>query len=286
MSTVKLGQLLADPGVAGGTVADPWECLTTEAVDLPDRHAATSAALMVSGAGVRPNRTTLTARVGLMNLGVDAGDPGLIFLLTPIDGARNADYRGTWVVWGLPCPSVNLFLGPALKGLAPVTGEMLQPDTALHIIESKQFSDIDIEVDVTVGHVLQPLVYRVYPDAPVHEVQYLMLRRGLATIPVVGKDHEMLGVIAVSDVLSHILPGSEGSAERRSLVARDIMKRAVLCVSESEDLVEASRSMIARQVSRLPVVREGRLVGFLDRGVVLRAFADTLVIPSKAQPSG
>ena len=284
MSTVKLGKLIADPGVAVGTAADPWECLTAGAVDLPDHHAAIAAAVMVARARVRPHRTPLAARLDLMNLGGDAGDPSLIFLLTPKGGARNADYRGTWVVWGLPRPSVNLLLGPALKGLASATGEPPQPETALQIIGSMRFSDIDMEMDVTVGHVLQPLVYRIYPDAPMHEVQYLMLRRGLATIPVVGKDHEMLGVIAVSDVLSHILPGSEGSAERRSLTARDIMKRTVLCVSEGESLVEASRSMIARQVSRLPVVREGRLVGFLDRATVLRAFADTLVIPSTAQP--
>ncbi|MDE2654853.1 MAG: CBS domain-containing protein [Gemmatimonadota bacterium] len=286
MGTVRLAQLVVHPGVAAGTEADPWECLTSGAVDLPGHHAAAAAALRVSRAGVRPHSIPLASRAGLMNLGSDAGDPGIVFLLTPVSRARDADQRGTWVVWGLPRPSVNLFLGPALNRLTPATGENTGPEATLQIIESKQFSDIDIVIDVTVGHVLQPLVYRVYPDAPMHEVQYLMLRRGLATIPVVGKDHEMLGVIAVSDVLSHILPGSEGSAERRSLVARDIMKRAVLCVSEGESLVEASRSMIARQVSRLPVVREGRLVGFLDRGVVLRAFADTLVIPSTARPPG
>ncbi len=279
MSTVKLGQLLADPGVAVGTAADPWDCLTTEAVELPAGHAALAAALRVAQAGIRPHHAPLATRADILNLGRDAGQPGLILLLTPGEGAGTPDFRCTWVVWGVPRPSVNLLLGPALKRLASLSGSTPDPETALRMIASKDCQDIDLEMEVTVGHVLLPLVYRVYPDAPMYEVQDLMLRRGLATIPVVGKDHEMLGVIAVSDVLSHILPGSEGVVERRSLVARDIMKRAVLCVSESESLVEASRSMIARQVSRLPVVREGRLAGFLDRGTVLRAFADTVVVP-------
>jgi CBS domain-containing protein len=283
MSTVKLRQLIADPGVAVATKTDAWQSLVAGAVeDLPRDHAVLVAARGGSRAKVRPHRNSLSARIGLINLGCDAADPGLFFLLTPRDGTRPADYRGTWVVWGLPRPAVNLFLGPALMELAALTGEMPDPEKALQLIESRQFHDKEIEVNVTVGHVLHSLVYRIYPDAPMHEVQYLMLRRGLATIPVIGKDHELLGVIAVSDVLSHTLPESEGSAERRALLARDIMKRAVLGVSEGESLAEASRSMIARQVSRLPVVREGRLVGFLDRGTVLRAFADTLVIAPMA----
>ncbi len=284
MSTVGLGELITDPGLAVGTAADPWDCLKADSPDLPEGHGAVAAALTVSDTGVRPHPTSLAMGVDLVNLGRDAGSPGLTLLLTPKGGARSMDYRGTWIVWGLPRPSVNLFLGPALKRLTPAKRALCQPDTALQVIKSKNFIDNNIELEVTVRHVLQPLVYRIYPDAPMHEVQDLMLRRGLATIPVVGKDHELLGVIAVSDVLAHILPGSEGSVERRSLTARDIMKRAVLCVSEDESLVEASRSMIARQVSRLPVVREGRLVGFLDRGTVLRAFADTLVIPSTQAP--
>ena len=279
MSATGLGDLIADPGVAAGSVADPWRCLSTNALDLPDGHAALAAARGLPDAGIPPHRAGLGAGAGFINLGRGSGGPGLILLLTPGDAGRRADYRGTWIAWGLPRPSVNLFLVPALQRLKAAGVNMSSPDAAREVIQSKEFTDSNIEVDVLVSHVMQPLVYRVYADAPVHDVQYLMLRRGLSTVPVVGKEHELLGVIAVSDVLSHILPGSEESGERRALAARDIMKRAVLCVSGDESLVEASRMMIARQVARLPVVREGRLAGFLDRATVLHAFADTPVSP-------
>lgn len=283
---MKLGQLVTDPPVAVCAGPGPWDCLTEGSVELPHGHPALAAAGRVSRAGVQPCRTSLTPRVDLLNLGRDAGDPGLLFLLAPGGGSGGRDLRGTWVVWGVPRPSVNLFLGSALKGFSSLAGQTPDRDAALRIIGSNTFRDIDMEMDVRVRHVLRPLVYRVYPDAPLREVQDLMLRRGLAAIPVVGKDHEMLGVVEAGDVLSHIVPGNEGSAERRSPMARDIMKRTVLCVSEDESLIEASRSMIARHVPRLPVVREGRLVGFLDRGAVLRAFADTVVTPAERRPPG
>ena len=274
MGTVKLGTLIGDPGVVVGPDPDPWTCLAAGVPSLPDTRAVPA----IAGPDLRPHPTRLARRLDLLNLGRDAGDPGLHLLLTPRKGARTGgDYRGTWVVRGLPRPSVNLFLGPALRGFAATIGETPDPDAARRAIRSRAFSEIDIEVDVTVGHVLRPLVYRIYPDAPVSEVQHLMLRRGLALVPVVGENHEMLGLITLGDVVSHLRPGSEGGPEPRPPAAGDIMKRAVLCVSEDESLVEASRSMIARHVARLPVVREGRLVGFLDRETVLRAFADAVV---------
>ena len=49
------------------------------------------------------------------------------------------------------------------------------------------------------------------------------------------------------------------------------MQRSVMCVSEEQSLVDAANLMVNRDVDELPVVREGVLVGFLERETVLRA---------------
>ena len=128
--------------------------------------------------------------------------------------------------------------------------------------------------------VLTPLSYRIYPDSPIAEIQQLMMRRGVSALPVVGANHELLGIITVADVLTHTLSGRESgnTSGRTAPVARDLMTRSVLCVSEDESLRVASRSMIARGVSMLPVVRDGEIIGFLTRGTVMRAFAEAIVI--------
>lgn len=55
------------------------------------------------------------------------------------------------------------------------------------------------------------------------------------------------------------------------ILARDVMSRAVLCVTEDQDLVDAGKMMANRDLAQLPVVREGEMVGFLTREAVLRA---------------
>jgi CBS domain-containing protein len=48
------------------------------------------------------------------------------------------------------------------------------------------------------------------------------------------------------------------------------MDRSVLCISEEQSLAEVATMMVTRDVERLPVVREGQLVGMLTRGDIVR----------------
>lgn len=125
-----------------------------------------------------------------------------------------------------------------------------------------------------VEHAVQPAQYRVYPDTPLDEVVDLMVRREARAIPVIGEQYEVLGIITTSDALGRMLkdgPGDGAFEEEEPRTARDIMTRAVLCVSETEPLAEAGRIMVNRKVEQLPVVREGELIGLITRDAVLRA---------------
>ena len=117
--------------------------------------------------------------------------------------------------------------------------------------------------------------YRVYPETPLSEVVDLMVRRGVRAVPVVGEQYEVLGIITTGDALRHVLRehrADEGDDEDHPpLTARDVMTRAVLCVSESQPLVDAARTMANRKVEQLPVVRDGELVGLITRDAILMA---------------
>ena len=118
--------------------------------------------------------------------------------------------------------------------------------------------------------------YRIYPDTPLPEVIDLMVRRRLHAVPVVGEQYEVLGILTSGDALQHVI-GWERSADDRTTteevvvpVARDVMTRSVLCVSEDQPLIEAANMLVNRDVEQLPVVREGEFIGFITRDSVLR----------------
>lgn len=154
---------------------------------------------------------------------------------------------------------------------------MVDSDSTADIGVIKEFMDLSPSEPLLVADALTPVQYRVYPDTPLTEVLDLIVRRGLEVVPVVGERYEFLGVITEGDSLKHLLARwretqSEAEAEENNgaVIARDVMTRSVLCVSEDEELIDAAIKLVNRDVDQLPVVRAGELVGFLARESVLR----------------
>ena len=132
----------------------------------------------------------------------------------------------------------------------------------------------DLVVSLLVQDATEAARHLVHPETPLSEVLDLMVREDIGAVPVVGESMEVLGIITSGDALDQILRESpaEGPETRSDpLTARDVMTRTVLCVSESEPLLEAAQTMVKRKVEQLPVVREGQLIGLVTRDAILRA---------------
>lgn len=65
------------------------------------------------------------------------------------------------------------------------------------------------------------------------------------------------------------------SSDPRGLAVKDVMSRAVLCVSEDQTLSDVANLMNNKDVDRFPVVREGIVVGFLTRADLIRRLVAT-----------
>ncbi len=115
------------------------------------------------------------------------------------------------------------------------------------------------------------------PGMALAEAADMLARRRLRAVPVTDGEGHVLGMLTDRLLISRLLPGLErpdasgpagGNADAGEV--RDIMERAVMCVKEDEPLANVVRLMLDREIERLPVVREGQLVGFLTRGDIIR----------------
>ena len=183
---------------------------------------------------------------------------------------------------------VFLLLAPrklsALRArVAPVLRRLVSTDALLEALlgaadgtairRIPHFMGTEIPRNLMVDAALDPVTYRVYPDTPIREVLDLMARRGIHAVPVVGDQYEVLGIITSGDALAYLVPRARtGTLEDAASegVARDIMSRSVLCVTEDQALRDVAAQMVNRDVEQMPVVRDGELVGFVTRDTVLR----------------
>lgn len=118
------------------------------------------------------------------------------------------------------------------------------------------------------------------PESALGEIADTMVRRRLRAIPVIDEEGHVLGLITDRHVMGHFLPHLESPDTSRDPAAlaasigevpvRETMERSVMCVKEEESLKDVARLMLDKEIERLPVVREGVLVGFLTRGDIIR----------------
>jgi CBS domain-containing protein len=117
----------------------------------------------------------------------------------------------------------------------------------------------------------------VAPETGAREAAREMVRWRLGALPVIDADERVIGMLAEKDLLRHLMSSylvDSGTGKGTPLPApravRDVMTRQVLCVSPEQPLAEVAALMANKDVDRVPVVREGRLVGFLTRGDIVR----------------
>jgi CBS domain-containing protein len=101
-------------------------------------------------------------------------------------------------------------------------------------------------------------------DTPVETIVATLASRHITGAPVVSAEGHVVGIISETDVFT-----------KKGSVARDIMSRRVISVTEETGIDEAARLLIGERIRRVPVVRAGKMVGLLSRSDVLEFFAKT-----------
>ncbi len=103
---------------------------------------------------------------------------------------------------------------------------------------------------------------------PVSVAARLMYRYNLGALPVQGADGRLAGVLTDRDVVLRCVAPERQAGQLR---VKDIMSAGVVSVRPDEQVAQAASLMAARQLRRLPVAQDGRLVGIVSLADLARA---------------
>src|SRR5205085_4024165 len=103
-------------------------------------------------------------------------------------------------------------------------------------------------------------VVKLSPTTTVEEAIRLLLENGFSGAPVVSEDGTLTGIISEYQLLEVIY-----DPETTKLPVEHIMTRSVLSVDESALLSDVASLFILHRIRRVPVLREGHLVGLITR---------------------
>ena len=107
-----------------------------------------------------------------------------------------------------------------------------------------------------------------YEDTPVSQIADELLHSRWTGMPVIDRNNRVIGIVSEQDLL-RVLRKRNALDE---VEAREIMTRSPIVITKEATLEEASKIMERAHIHRLPVVRDGVLVGTVTRHDLLRAW--------------
>jgi CBS domain-containing protein len=106
----------------------------------------------------------------------------------------------------------------------------------------------------------------VEPDATLGRVATLMKQEDCGSIPVV-EGGRLVGIVTDRDIVVRgVAAGADPKTERVSKV----MSSDPVTVGPDDDVMDAEKKMADRQIRRLPVVEDGKLVGIIVTAQIAR----------------
>ena len=132
-------------------------------------------------------------------------------------------------------------------------------------------------------------------DTSVRDIAQLLLQNHVSAVPILDKSGAPIGMVSEGDLIGRnptegearrewwlaLLAEGEAlgadflsSLRRPERVASDVMSKPIITVGEDTDAGEIARMLAAHRIKRVPVVRNGQVVGIVSRENLLRWLAN------------
>ncbi|WP_416139948.1 CBS domain-containing protein [Halomonas sp. HK25] len=138
--------------------------------------------------------------------------------------------------------------------------------------------------------VMTQSVITVSPDSEVSEIASLLLEHGISAVPVVDDGGKVLGIVSEGDLMRRVendtsprksswwlklFAGHDAAdyVKSHGRRASEIMTKDPITIDTEMPLHKISRVLEKHHIKRVPVVKEGQLVGIVSRSNLLRGFS-------------
>jgi CBS domain-containing protein len=120
-----------------------------------------------------------------------------------------------------------------------------------------------------VGEFMDAVVPTLSPETQIMKAVDFLLRHQVTGAPVVDSDGRLLGIITETDLLKLVTEGIQGQPPTEATVA-EYMTHDVVTVPPTVDIYYVAGIFLNNKFRRLPVVKDGKIVGAITRYDLLR----------------
>ena len=116
------------------------------------------------------------------------------------------------------------------------------------------------------------------PATTVSEVADIIARERIGAVVVTEQDDQVVGIISERDIVNGLSKRGTGLLD---LPISDVMTRDVFTCATTEDVNQLRREMTNRRARHIPIVEEGKLIGIISIGDIVKNRLDELESETK-----
>jgi CBS domain-containing protein len=135
---------------------------------------------------------------------------------------------------------------------------------------------------VPVVEVMSATPVTITADATVMEASCVMRDREIGSL-VVLENGRPIGIVTERDVVTKVSAANKAS---EATSVRDIMTSPLIAVHPHQEVAEAAKVMAARKIRRLPVIKEGKLVGMITENDIIRVWPQLIEVTREWDKAG
>ena len=137
-------------------------------------------------------------------------------------------------------------------------------------------------------------VVTVHPETAVADVVKLLSKHDVSALPVVDSDGRVLGIVSEADLVHRVEIGTEKHrswwmeavtgasvlagdfAKSHGKKVEEVMTTEVVSAAEDTPLAEIATLLERHRIKRVPIVRDGKVVGVVSRSNLIQALASVV----------
>ncbi len=146
--------------------------------------------------------------------------------------------------------------------------------------------------------IMTTFVVSVAPNATAQQIAKLLLERRISAVPVIGEAGQLLGMVSEGDLMRRSENGTErhrswwlgllDAPEQVALdyiqshgrYASDVMTRDIVSVGQEATLEEIADQLEKNRIKRMPVLRDGKVLGIVSRADLLHGLVARKTAPA------
>jgi CBS domain-containing protein len=117
-----------------------------------------------------------------------------------------------------------------------------------------------INIMITIENWMSKPVTTVKSDDTVYEAINRMVKKGIGDVVVIDKDKKPIGIVTERDILKRVLAKKK---DFMKVKIEDIMTKNITTASTNSTFLEIARIMRKGSFRRLPITKNGKLVGIV-----------------------